>query len=101
MEKRIFELIEIIDNEIQYSNASMVQAVNIGKYIDELKAKLRLVKKLNIDDVSKRLYGVYCTYEDDELISVHKTEKGAIKNKEAQTNYQQNYYHTDFVLLWD
>ena len=50
MEKRIFELIEIIDNEIQDSNASMVQAVNIGKHIDELKAKLRLVKNLNIED---------------------------------------------------
>jgi len=52
MENRIFELIDIIDNEIQDSNASMVQAVNIGKHIDELKAKLRLVKKLN--DVSNR-----------------------------------------------
>ena len=61
MEKRIFELIEIIDNEIQDSNASMVQAVNIGKHIDELKAKLRLVKKLNIDDVSKC---PYCNSED-------------------------------------
>ena len=50
MEERIFELIDIIDNEIQDSNASVVQAVNIGKYIDELKAKLRLVKKLNIDE---------------------------------------------------
>ena len=52
MENRIFELIDIIDNEIQDSNASMVQAVNIGKHIDELKAKLKQVKKLN--DVSNR-----------------------------------------------
>tara|TARA_R110000824_G_scaffold389058_2_gene584908 strand:+ start:551 stop:709 length:159 start_codon:yes stop_codon:yes gene_type:complete len=50
MEKRIFELIGIIDNEIQDSNASMVQVVSIGKMIDELKAKLRLFKKLNIED---------------------------------------------------
>ena len=55
MENRIFELIDIIDNEIQDSNASMVQAVNIGKHIDELKAKLRLVKKIK-DDVSKSFY---------------------------------------------
>jgi|TARA_Y100000310_G_scaffold341551_1_gene441054 hypothetical protein len=41
MENRIFELIEIIDNKIQDSNASMVQAVNIGKYIDELKAEIK------------------------------------------------------------
>jgi len=55
MENRIFELIDIIDNEIQDSNASMVQAVNIGKHIDELKAKLKQVKKLK-DDVSKSFY---------------------------------------------
>ena len=43
MEKRIFELIEIIDNEIQDSNASMTQVVKIGEHIDELEAKLRSI----------------------------------------------------------
>ena len=60
-------------------------------------------EQLRLHSVSNRLWGVFCTYDDEEgqLISVHKTEEGAIKNSQAQTDYQQNYYHTDFVVLWD
>ena len=65
------------------------------------KAKEDMVKNNAI--IGNRLWGVFCTYEDekDELLSVHKGQEGAIKNMNAQTDYSQDYYHTDFVVLWD
>lgn len=84
MEERIFELIDIIDNEIQDSNASMVQATNIGKYIDELKAKLRLVKKLNIDDVNnqRELLGKFYIHLSEQAV-IHDTCRNDEEMEEA------------------
>jgi len=48
------------------------------------------------------LWGVYCNYDDDDqLVSIHKTQEGAETNKKAQTNYSQEYYYVDFVVVWD
>lgn len=53
----------------------------------------------------KFLHGVYCNYNEDidgeQLISVHKTKEGAEKNKKAQTDYSQDYYYVDCVIVHD
>lgn len=51
----------------------------------------------------KFLHGVYCNYNEDnegeQLVSIHETEDGANKNKEAQTDYSQEYYYVDTVIV--
>ncbi len=91
----------VFDKTIKHDNASVPISVAIEAM--ERYAQKQVKKKFALAGINNRLWGMFCTYNDDEgeLLSVHKTEKGAIKNKKAQTDYQQNYYHTDFVVLWN
>lgn len=79
------------------------QTLNIT---DQSENKWKVVEASDIQDIidksSEGLHGVYCTYDDDdELISIHRTKEGAEKNKKSQTDYNQEYYHVDWVVVWE
>ena len=94
----------IIDKWLKENGSSLiaeyVKQESLDLLINEVKRLEDENVKLKLYGVSKRLYGVYCNYDDDDkLISVHITESGASLNKLAQTDYSQNYYYVDFVIL--
>lgn len=79
------------------------QTLNIT---DQSENKWKVVEASDIQDIIDKsregLHGVYCTYDgDDKLISIHRTKEGAEKNKKSQTDYSQEYYHVDRVVVWE
>jgi hypothetical protein len=51
--------------------------------------------------MESKLYAVYNTFGIEQIISIHRTEKGAEKNKKAQTEYSQEWYRVDYVVVHD
>ena len=95
-EKKIIEKIQVMCEQSLYPELfEKWESVR-----DELEKRRKDLSSRVENNSTKLVHGVYCNYDDDEvLISVHKTKEGAEKNKKSQTDYQQEYYYVDTVVV--
>lgn len=80
------------DSSSKEENYCMPDNINSKEEYEQYLIDIGVTKKESV-------HGVYCNYDDEILISVHKTGVGAEKNKKAQTDYDQRYYYVDTVVL--